>query len=333
MEEPTIQPYVYSIARKERHAWRFVLGVLGSVALGVGVLMYMLAVDTPRASFPQTVTIARGSSIRTATNELKKHNLVRSPRLLELYITVVEGGRVVSGDYLFEKSAPVTELAHRLTSGRYGESQIRITIPEGSTAKDIARIMDAGLPEFDSDVFLKLAAPKEGFLFPDTYFFFPSVTEVEIVQKLERNFNDQIADLSDELKASPHTLVEIVTMASLIEREAFGDPTEQRTISGILWKRIQKGMALQVDAPFWYLLGKGSSDLTVGDLQYDSRYNTYKYKGLPPGPIGNPGLASITAAVRPIQTDYLFYLHDKDGIVHYAATFDGHIKNKQLYLN
>lgn len=238
----------------------------------------------------------------------------------------------VSGDYLFQGPAPLVEVARRITQGQYGESQIRITIPEGSTIKDIARIADAALPNFDSEVFLAIAKGKEGYLFPDTYFFFPSVTELELVQRLERNFNDHIEELRPALDASKRSLAEIVTMASIIEREAYNDPTEQAMISGILWKRIEIGMLLQVDAPFWYLIGKGSSELTVNDLKMDSRYNTYKYKGLPPGPIGNPGIAALTAALHPIQSEYLFYLHDKSGIVHYAVTHNQHVNNKNKYL-
>lgn len=330
--EPIIDQHIlYKQQRKK--SWRFVGTVLAVVALVLGLIFYFLCIDAPRGTFPQTLSIAKGSSVRVATTEAQEKNLVRSSRLLELYVTIIAGNKVVSGDYLFSHRTNVAEVAHRITKGLYGESQIRITIPEGSTAKDIARIADAVLPNFDSVVFLQTASTKEGFLFPDTYFFFPSVTETEVIQRLERNFNDHIADVDLDITASKHTLNEIVTMASIIEREASSDPVEQATISGILWKRISKGIALQVDAPFWYLLGKGSSDLTVGDLKIDSRYNTYRNKGLPPGPIGNPGMAAINAALHPISSNYLYYLHGSDGVVHYAATFEEHKVNKQKYLN
>ncbi len=103
-------------------------------------------------------------------------------------------------------------------------------------------------------------------------------------------------------------------------------------IAGILLNRLEKGMLLQVDAPFVYLLGKESKDLTVEDLKLDNPYNTYVYKGLPPGPIGNPGLQAIEAALSPTQNEYLFYLHDNDGDIHYAKTFAEHVKNKKNYL-
>lgn len=324
--------YTTNPKRNEKGAWRFVAGILIVLALGVAGVLYLIAGDRPASAFPQTVSIASGSSVRVATNELGRRNLVRYPRLLELYVTVVSGGKVVSGDYLFTEPLPLSAIASRITEGNYGGSQIRITIPEGSTVQDIARILDAALPQFDSGVFLAAAKGKEGYLFPDTYFVFPSMTEIEIVQKLERNFNTRIQQVQDDIDISKRSLSEIITMASIIEREATGDVIEQRTISGILWKRIGIGMLLQVDAPFWFLLGKGSSDLTREDLAIDSRYNTYRYKGLPPTPISNPGMSAIQAALNPIESDFLFYLHDADGIVHYATTHNEHVNNKNKYL-
>ncbi len=324
--------YTQNPKRNEARAWKLVSIIIITMLIIIGGLFYFLAVDTPRSAFPQTVSIASGSSVRAATNALAKNNLVRHPRLLELYIAVVAGGTVVSGDYLFDRPLTLAEVAARITDGNYGGSQVRITLPEGSTVKDIARILDASLPHFDSAVFLAAAKGKEGYLFPDTYFLFPSMTELEIVQKLERNFTMRIAEVQDDLDISKRSLTEIITMASIIEREATGDAIEQRTISGILWKRIGIGMLLQVDAPFWFLLGKGSSDLTRADLAIDSRYNTYKYKGLPPTPIGNPGMAAIRAALNPIESNFLFYLHDPDGIVHYATTHNEHVNNKNKYL-
>lgn len=331
-----MDPFISSESRYSRRTtkktWRSVVGVLVLVFGVVAGLLYLLAVDAPRAAFPQVISIAPGSSVRTATNAVKRYEIVRSRQLLELYITVVMGGKVVSGDYMFEHPTTLAEVARRITSGEYGGSQIRVTIPEGSTNADIARILAISLPHFSTETFERLAKGKEGYLFPDTYFFFPSVTEAEIIQRMQNNFNTQLADLQPELDASKHSLAEIITMASLIEREAGADPTEQAMISGILWARIQKGMLLQVDAPFWYLLGKGSSELTVSDLRIDSRYNTYRYKGLPPAPIGNPGMAAITAALHPVESNYLFYLHGDDGIVRYATTFNEHVQNKNKYL-
>jgi UPF0755 protein len=120
-------------------------------------------------------------------------------------------------------------------------------------------------------------------------------------------------------------------MASILEEEA-NNTEDRRIISGILWKRIEKGMALQVDAPFYYLFGKGSSQLTLSDLATTSPYNTYVNKGLPSAPISNPGLDAIKAAINPKSTPYYFYLADRKGITHYATDHDGHVANRNNYL-
>ena len=120
-------------------------------------------------------------------------------------------------------------------------------------------------------------------------------------------------------------------MASIIEKEANGEE-DRAVISGILWKRIAQGMPMQVDAPFLFLLNKQSSELTIKDLAIDSPYNTYKYKGLPPGPINNPRLESIKAALNPQTSPYLYYLHDAKGGIHYASDFKGHQANITRYL-
>ena len=121
-------------------------------------------------------------------------------------------------------------------------------------------------------------------------------------------------------------------MASLLEKEA-RTTESRRIIAGILWKRLEIGMLLQVDAVFGYIINKGSLQLTLEDLSIDSPYNTYRYKGLPIGPIANPGLDSLQAATMPILTDYLFYLSDKEGTMHYSETFEEHKRKKRLYLN
>jgi UPF0755 protein len=143
-------------------------------------------------------------------------------------------------------------------------------------------------------------------------------------------------DLVNEKTVNPiygkvRTLKDIITMASILEREANGKD-EARVISGILWKRIQKNMPMQVDATFLYSIQKGSSALTQTDLKTDGPYNTYTRTGLPVGPIGNPGTVMIDAALHPTDSPYWYYLHDDKGGIHYAKTYQEHLKNKKLYI-
>jgi UPF0755 protein len=177
-------------------------------------------------------------------------------------------------------------------------AQVRVTIPEGYTNKDIAERFKR-FENFDKDIFFSIAKDKEGYLFPDTYFFTGRETEKEVVAKMEDNFKKKVGEIKPE----------VLVMASLLEKES-KLPEEKKIISGILWKRLEVGMPLQVDAEL----------------------DTYRYKELPPRPISNPGLESIEAAKNPVASEYWYYLHDKNGNIHYAKTFEEHKINKEKYL-
>ncbi len=168
-------------------------------------------------------------------------------------------------------------------------------------------------------------------MFPDTYTFFPWSTPETVVASLKTNFDKKIEPLQGDIEKSGRSLSDIIIMASIIEKEANGE-SDRALISGILWNRIDADIALQVDAPFLYLLGKESSELTKADLATKSLYNTYLHKGLPPTPINNPGLAAITAALHPEESKYFYYLHDSDGKIYYAKTFAEHKRNITNYL-
>ena len=159
----------------------------------------------------------------------------------------------------------------------------------------------------------------EGYLFPDTYLFLPGAEMEQIIGTMTDNFKKKAGDIGQD----------IVIMASLIEKEV-SDSGDRKIVSGILWKRLEIGMPLQVDAVFPYITGK--REILSDDLKIDSPYNTYLYKGLPLGPIANPGLDAIISAMNPIETKYLFYISDKKGITHFAATLEDHNKNIEKYL-
>ncbi len=148
---------------------------------------------------------------------------------------------------------------------------------------------------------------------------------------MRANFDKKISTLTLDTKPGGRTLKDIIIMASIVEEEARG-LEDKKIVAGILWKRLDDNMLLQVDAPFYYLTAKKGS-FTLDDLKIDSPYNTYLYKGLTKGPISNPGLESIMAAINPVKTKYYFYLTGKDGKMRYASTYDGHIQNKNIYLN
>jgi UPF0755 protein len=218
-----------------------------------------------------------------------------------------------------------------MVDGEYGFSARKITFPEGTAVKDMADILEKGLINFDKKTFIELASDHEGYLFPDTYLFMPTATSGEIIARLSHTFEERLKEINQSVAAFNKPLKDIVTMASIIEEEANSDKS-RRIISGILWKRINSNIPLQVDAPFVYIMNKGTADLTKDDLKFDSPYNTYKYRGLPKGPITNPGLDAILAAVTPEKTPYLYFLTDNDGEMHYSKTYDEHLIAKNKYL-
>lgn len=277
-------------------------------------------------------TVEEGLTVTEIAEELKELFIVRSPLLFKVLLRLFSPeGLVLAGDYFFTKHESVLTVAHRFVKGDFGIPVKRVTLPEGVTNIEIAKIIKQIIPEFDTKGFIAEAEAFEGRLFPDTYFFPITVRPRQVVTSMLANFERRIALFEDEVEASGRTLDEIIVMASLIEEEAKNNEA-RKMISGILWNRINIDMALQVDAVFPYIIGKNTFELSLEDLKHDSPYNTYVNKGLPPGAITNPGLSAIEAALRPTESDYLFYLADYNGVTHYAKDFEQHKINKARYL-
>jgi len=279
------------------------------------------------------ITIEEGMTLSEVTNFLFDMRIIRYPALFKGLAFIFGGGDdgIIAGDYFFKSPPTVLGVAFRLTSGRYGVELVELTIPEGASVFEISLIAGKLLNEFDSERFLELAKDDEGYLFPDTYLFLPNTKAEEVHRVMRENFNKKIFSLKPAIRRTKKDVHEIITMASLLEEEA-KDTETRRLISGVLWKRIDIGMLLQVDATFIYIIGKNTFELTLDDLKIDSPYNTYRYKGLPPGPISNPGIDSIKAAINPEESDYLFYLADLTGETHFSETFEEHKQKKARYL-
>ena len=235
--------------------------------------------------------------------------------------------KIKPGSYYFSQPMSIPSIVSLITSD-LAERKIRIR--EGWTNFEIASyLQEEGI--VSKRDFLNVTTNTEGYLFPDTYLIFQNTSARDFVKKMQDEFNNKIAQFKVEIEKKKIPLKDIIIMASIIEKESAG--YEDRTIiSGILWKRLKNNRPLQVDATLSYLLGKESKDLTTDDLRIDSPYNTYRYLGLPVGPIGNPGLEAIKAALYPQDSPYWFYLHDAKGKAYYAKTFEEHIANKNKYL-
>lgn len=178
----------------------------------------------------------------------------------------------------------------------------------------------------------------EGYLFPDTYRVYASSTVTEVVEKMLANFDQKLTPkMREDIKSQGRSIYDVVTLASIVEKESplnyrSGDNRDARIIAGIFLNRLRIGQALQSDATLSYIYSDNKAAHGGEELEADSPYNTYKYKGLPPGPICNPGILAIEAAIYPIKTDYNYFLTTDNGDVVYARTYDDHLKNKYKYL-
>lgn len=298
----------------------------------IGIYLWSIAISPPEKFLRDTyIEIPKGTLADTAIF-LKEHSIIRSKTLF-LFVVQRAGKEkgVQSGKYYFENPVDVFEIAKRVMSAEYGIKQKKITFPEGITTKEMAIILSKELPNFDDDTFQFLTKEKEGYLFPDTYFFHVNATSSEIISKMEETFLLRTVDLKQEAQEMERNWEKVVIIASLLEEEA-ATKADRKLVSGIIWKRLEMNMPLQIDATLGYVTGKGSLELTINDLRSDSPYNTYTHKGLPPTPISNPGTDALTAALYQTASPYLYYLSDKNGTIHYAKTFEEHKLNKARYL-
>lgn len=323
-------PYIPKEQKKTIVEFGLITGIVCGVL--IGLVGWFYCANRPPKAFPtQTpIVIPSGSGARAIGKTLESMNVIRSYRLFMILLSISGNeSRLVSGEYVFSQPLSTHQIIDLIVSGRYGAGQTKVTIPEGLSNREIADIIADKLPDFDTRAFLDAARPYEGYLFPDTYLLFRSTTPIELVNQMRQLFYTQISAAGIDSDTTDFTRT--VVIASLLEDEATST-TDAHIIAGIIENRLRRDMPLQIDATVGYLTGKPSLQLTHTDLQIDSPYNTYKYRGLPPGPISNPGIAMIRAALNPTTSPYLYYLHDSDGVAYYATTYAEHLKNRQKYI-
>lgn len=313
----------------KRHAqWVYSFAVAVLLVAGYSLVL------SPPPNFPSgdIIVITRGASVSDITGQLANAHVIRHPSALNFILRISGASmRVQSGAYLFSSPQNVFSIANRLAAGAYGLPPIRITFPEGVTVRDIAAKVAEALPLIPAGDFISAGKSEEGYLFPDTYLFQPDSDASAIVSAMKMNFNLKMAALSGDIQASGHSLSDIIILASLVEKEA-RTTANRRIVAGILLDRLALGMPLQVDAVFGYIFNRDTYSPSLADLKVVSPYNTYLHKGLPPGPIDNPGLDSIDAALHPTKTNYLYYLTGSDNLMHYATTYAAHQANQRKYL-
>jgi UPF0755 protein len=293
----------------------------------------------------QFVTVDAGDSVGAIARALATAGVVRDARSFQVAARIKGAEkRLQVGEYRFDRAATAFEVVDRIARG---DVFVRpITFPEGRTAMEMAAIFEergfgaaadflrawrdpAPVRALDSS-----ARDLEGYLFPSTYRLPRTATAAALVQLMVQSFEKAFdADLRAAASARGLSIHEAVTLASLVEEEA-QRPEERPMISAVYHNRLKIGMGLQCDATVIYALqraGRWNGNITRADLAMDSPYNTYQYRGLPPGPIANPGRASLEAAVRPAGVPYLYYVSRNDGSHAFATTLDEHNRNVEEF--
>ena len=304
------------------------------VCVSAAGIFFIHLYNQPPTNFikPTSVTIEPGQTAKAITQKLEEANIVRSKHLLYFALTLLHDPTDIKASiFVFDEPLSTLEIAKRLVDGDFDSDLVRFTHFEGERATHVANRASEALMNFNKETFLSLAIPLEGKLYPDTYFIPTDFTAEQLVDLMVQTFDKETASLAEKMSQNSLTETEIITLASILEREA-NSPESMRIVSGILQGRMSEGMPLQADASVEYILDKPLKELTPDDLKVDSPYNTYLNRGLPPTPIGNPGIDAITAVLEPTPSDYVYYITDSEGVFHYAKTYDEHLDNIERYL-
>lgn len=326
--------------------------------LAFGLFANEIYLPHPSFKGSKSILISHGLGLRQIAETLKKNGIIRSKWTFVIYVSLRDRVSYLKpGDYVFG-GASIKKIVDDLVRG--GTNEKSITIPEGWTIKEIAEYLEKEnivsktefekltdkkgakifMPNFD---FLKDGPGDrglEGYLFPDTYRIFKDSGTEDIVIKMLENFDKKLSpELRAEISKQKKSIFETVIMASMIEKEIVSDE-DRAIVSGILWKRLENNIGLQVDATIVYIKNQKTKDerlklnekISIADTKIESPYNTYKYRGLPYGPISNPGLSAIKAAIYPKESPYFYYLSTRDGKTIFSKTLEEHNETKTKYL-
>ncbi len=329
-----------------------VVAIILIIIIGAGFLLYGLYqfFMPVGGSQAQTFVIAKGESVKEIAGNLSKKNLIRGSFWFETYVWL-EGNqdKLQAGEYFLNPGLNISDIVKLISGGQIADNDIWVTIPEGFTLKQIkARFIESGfasavsldkkmLDEFSADYEFLSDAPKgagfEGFLFPDTYKYKKDTEADAIIEKMLDNFDAKLTQkMRADISARGLKIYDVIIMASIIEKEG-KTAADRKIISGIFWKRYDEKYPLESDATLSYIFDDKEVSHTIEQTKVNSPYNTYKYAGLPPGPINNPGLDSIEAAIYPESSPYYFFLTKPDtGEAVFAKTLAEHNVNIAKYL-
>lgn len=320
------------------------------------LIYYNFAINRPSQTDDEvTLKIEKGESVYEIAGMLYDRDVLNSKYLFTLYVLATNKDKnIQAGNYMIPAGISIVELSELL---QYGTNDQKVTLLEGWRVEEYARQLAKDFEDVDYEKFVRTAVPFEGFLFPDTYEFRYDSVEEDIVKAMRDNFDAKTSELLDPetLESLGLSRKEVVTLASIVEREV-KEKSDKAVVAGILIKRYMQGVLVGADATTQYIaapLREGCNleaesicpsddiaenvdwwpdNLTQKELDYDNPYNTRKVAGLPPAPICNPGLESLSAVVKSVPTQYNYYLTDINGITHYAVTLEEHNTNIYTYL-
>lgn len=314
---------------------------LGLVVIGliVSAWLYFMTLPVTNSEKFSNILIPKGSSAGAVGARLQKAGFIKSALVFKIYITLSgQAGSIQSGEFRLSPSFSLAQIIKELMRGPL---EIWVTIPEGLRHEEIAEKFTKSFEQDDQffQEFLNLTKNLEGRLYPDTYLFPKEASAGAVVGKMNRTFDSKILALKS---SSGLTNEQNIILASILERETITDE-ERPVVAGILLKRLNAGWPLQADATVQYATGttrcKGApmgcewwKPLIKDDLAINSPYNSYKFQGLPPTPICNPGISSLEASYNPVESEYWYYIHDNKGGIHYAKTLEEHNDNIYKYL-
>ncbi len=343
-------------------SWRFVAGIAGAVIFCVGVIGMVLIFADPSVVHVQKPTVVENEIVQTEEKRVQI-KIREGLSTAEIADRLAEKGVIDSslkfrilarlrgyddklrpGSYTFAVNMSDDDVFAKLLTGE--KKMIKFTIPEGFGVKEISeRLYNLDLA--DKDDFLKVAADfapydymrkrknvffaAEGFLFPDTYTVESDMDIDELLTLMAGNFDERLTtEMRVQAEKMGLSIYDLITLASLVEREV-RFPEDRPIVAQVFLKRLKLNMPLQTDATLQYLMDTPKEDVTIKDTEIDSPYNTYQHTGLPPGPIANPGMASIEAILNPADTDYLYFVADRRGHNHYAFTYEEHLNLVNQY--
>ena len=322
--------------------WRWVWGLLllvGLVSGGVGGWFYWQVRPVSSRFAPQLVRLTQPTSAEVLAQRLAQRRLIRRPNLLAWWLRWRGKPVLTPGDYEFSPNQSMLEIADILIHERFTRNWV--TLPEGWTVQRIAERLHArGIA--DAQEFLRLCrqpslceavglpkppiASLEGYLFPSTYRLPPgSGAEQAVLAMLRATYQAVYWPYRQAMDQQGLTLHELLTIASLVEKEVYKDE-ERPLVASVIFNRLKRKMPLQIDATVLYGMGIWKSRVLYKDLEHHSPYNTYRVNGLPPGPICSPSIASVRAVLNPAQTEYLFYVARGDGGHQFSRTYEEHLQ-------